>query len=162
MRAPRSVIIWRRYGSAPKCAHKAQAFPTNALATRELRALHGPPQESVKGRWHGAVEQLFVHPRAKNRQPRWCEPALSFTVVSYPGMASRLPDWRTMSAIKVAGGALAAALVAITAYAAPSSASSQAEPTSAPPGEVRIQTINGSGCPAGSASVRMNSGNTSR
>lgn len=66
-----------------------------------------------------------------------------------------------MSAIKVAGGALAAALVAITAYAAPSSASSQAEPTSAPPGEVRIQTINGSGCPAGSASVRMNSGNTS-
>ena len=68
-----------------------------------------------------------------------------------------------MSAIKVAGGALAAALVAITAYAVPSSASSsQVEPEgSAPPGEIRIQTINGSGCPAGSAEVRMNSGNTS-
>jgi hypothetical protein len=65
-----------------------------------------------------------------------------------------------MSGIKIAGGALAA-LVAITVYAVPSSASA-AEVSTAPPETVQIgiETINGSGCPAGTAAVAMNADNT--
>lgn len=63
-----------------------------------------------------------------------------------------------MSGIRVAGGALAA-LLAITTYVAPSSA---AEATVVPPEnvQIRIETINGSGCRAGTAAVAMNSDNT--
>jgi hypothetical protein len=65
-----------------------------------------------------------------------------------------------MSRIKVAGGALAA-LVALTAYAVPSPASAT-EASVAPPEnvQIRIETINGSGCPAGTAAVAMNADNT--
>ena len=63
-----------------------------------------------------------------------------------------------MSGIRVAGAALAA-LVAITTYVAPSSASAA---TVAPPEnvQIRIETINGSGCRAGTAAVAMNSDKT--
>lgn len=64
-----------------------------------------------------------------------------------------------MSGFKVAGGVLAA-LVAITTFAVPSA--SAAETTVPPPEnvQIRIATINGSGCPAGTAAVAMNADNT--
>lgn len=71
-----------------------------------------------------------------------------------------------MSGIKLAGAVLAA-LVAVTMSALPSSASTTstsqaAETAQAPPENVRIgiESINGSGCPAGTAAVAMNADNT--
>jgi opacity protein-like surface antigen len=64
-----------------------------------------------------------------------------------------------MSGIRVAGGALAA-LVAITTCVVPSSSAAAA--TVVPPEnvQIRIETINGSGCRAGTAAVAMNADNT--
>lgn len=69
-----------------------------------------------------------------------------------------------MSRIKVVPAALAT-LAAITACAIPSSASAEANgPNTTEPGtnaEIDIEIINGSGCPAGTADVSMNSDNSS-